>query len=100
MAKQYERHPDEMKTSNKRGHPYFFDGEDIEYYLDTAESTSDERPCTRCGKMPTKEGYDACLCRLPGVVAACCGHGVDDGYILFENGVNIRGHFNITPQDE
>lgn len=50
--------------------------------------------------MPTKEGYDACLGRLPGVVAACCGHGVDDGYILFENGVNIRGHFNITPQDE
>ena len=25
MTKQYKRHPDEMKTGNKRGHPYFYD---------------------------------------------------------------------------
>lgn len=55
MAKQYERHPDEMKTSNKRGHSYFYDGEEIAYYLDTAESTSDERPCTRCDKCQLKK---------------------------------------------
>lgn len=95
MNKKYERHPDEIKTSQKRGHPYFYDGEEIEYYLDTAESTSEERPCIKCGEMPTKEGNDACLGRLPGVNAACCGHGVDEGYIYFKNGVIIRAYFTI-----
>lgn len=95
MAKQYERHPDEYKTGYKRGHPYFYDQEEIEYYLDTVEDTSEPRPCTKCGKMPTHEGYDACLGKLPGVSAACCGHGVEEGYILFVNGTTIRGRFTI-----
>jgi len=34
-----------------------------------------ERPCWRCGRMPTVEGYDACLGHIDGVTAACCGHG-------------------------
>ena len=46
-------------------------------YCDTGESTSIERPCPRCGEMPTEEGHDACLGTLPGVVNACCGHGVE-----------------------
>ena len=49
----------------------------IEYYLDTFEDTSEPRPCTKCGKMPTIEGYDACW-----VSAACWCHGVEEGYIL------------------
>jgi hypothetical protein len=47
--------------------------------------------CVKCGQMPTKEGHDACLGTLPGVIDACCGHGVKEAYIHFENGVTIRG---------
>ena len=47
------------------------------------------KPCPKCGKLPTKEGHDACLGTLPGVKFACCGHGATQGYISFENGVRI-----------
>jgi hypothetical protein len=90
-----EKDEDIYITSYKRGHGYYYDGEDIEFYIDNKEDTSTERPCVRCGKMPTKEGHDACLGNLPGVIAACCGHGVDEGYIAFKNGITIRGNFNI-----
>lgn len=46
-----------------------------------------ERPCKRCGKMCTEEGHDACLGTIPGVVSACCGHGVEDPYVVTEGGV-------------
>ncbi len=39
------------------------------------------RECLRCGRMPTKDGYDACLGQLPGVTSACCGHGVEQGLL-------------------
>ncbi len=40
------------------------------------------RPCPRCGRMPTPEGYDACLGHIPGAISACCGHGVTPGYVM------------------
>ena len=82
-----------------RGYGY---GYQIEYdepqeqwvYSDNKEPITNERPCKKCGKYSTPEGYDACLGYLPGVVAACCGHGVEDevgrGYIQFENGKRIQ----------
>ena len=45
-------------------------------YRDTGEDTSIERPCKRCGSMPTPEGYDACIGYVPKAVSVCCGHGV------------------------
>jgi hypothetical protein len=36
--------------------------------------------------LPTPEGYDACLGYLPGVDAACCGHGVTRGAIHYKDG--------------
>lgn len=66
-------------TSYCRGHA-------IEYtksgwvYSDTKDKCDDSRPCARCGKYPTIEGYDACLGYIDGVSSACCGHGVEDGY--------------------
>ena len=42
-------------------------------------------PCKRCGRMPTKGGHDACLGELPGVQFACCGHGIEHGYMVFDN---------------
>lgn len=35
-----------------------------------------ERPCAKCGRPPTHEGYDACIGHVEGAVSACCGHGV------------------------
>jgi hypothetical protein len=58
--------------------------------------------CKRCRKAwkkvettPKYEQYDHCLGKLPGVSHACCGHGVSEGYIAFENGIIIRGHFRV-----
>lgn len=53
------------------------------------------RPCVKCGKYPNENGDDACLGHLGNVVNACCGHGVNEGYIQFDNGITIRGKFTI-----
>jgi len=45
-------------------------------YADTGQPIdSPPRPCPRCGRLPTPEGYDACLGHVPGCTSACCGHG-------------------------
>lgn len=49
-------------------------------YENNGESIETERPCRRCGRMPTPEGHDACLGEVPGVTSACCGHGVEPPY--------------------
>jgi hypothetical protein len=58
---------------------------DGEYYtlLDTV-GDNNYRACPRCGEMPTKEGHDACLGHIPDVRYACCGHGIDKPYIIWE----------------
>jgi len=55
------------------------------------------RPCTKC-KRKAKDygGHDPCIAALPGVVNACCGHGVHDGYISFKDGRTIRGRFEMA----
>lgn len=63
-------------------------------YSDTKEPISkNPRPCKKCGAAI--KDYDHCLGMLPGVINACCGHGVDEGYIQFENGTVIRGIFKV-----
>jgi hypothetical protein len=57
-----------------------------------------ELPCLRCGQFPiigekkdtSGFGHDACIANLPGVVAACCGHGFHNKYIKFENGRMLK----------
>ena len=44
------------------------------------------RPCPKCNKMPTEEGYDACLGKIEGAKHACCGHGIQEGFIMYEDG--------------
>lgn len=83
-------------TSYKRGHPYYYDGDKTEYYLDNKEPLNVERKCVRCLEMPTKEGHDNCIGELPGVKFACCGHGIEQGYIIFNNGIRIEGYFHVT----
>ena len=48
------------------------------------------RQCERCGKPPTATGHDPCIADLPGVLAACCGHG-GAGYVFFDDEVDGRG---------
>ena len=50
-------------------------------YEDTklpVSETYQERKCENCNRHITKEGHDACLGNLPGVINACCGHGRED----------------------
>jgi hypothetical protein len=53
-------------------------------WADTGEPVQDkERPCVRCGRLPTATGHDACLGDIPEAIAACCGHGVAKPYVLY-----------------
>lgn len=65
------------------------------FFLDTDKLVAEtwaERPCGSCGQRNTRDGHDACLGELPGVVNACCGHGSEaEAYLQFENGLIIRG---------
>jgi hypothetical protein len=51
-------------------------------YADTGEPLGG-RACVKCGCQPTPDGHDACLGTLPGVIHACCGHGVEKPYAIF-----------------
>lgn len=76
-----------MITSHYRGHKIYYDGYIWRYCDNNKSTTEEERPCARCGKMPTKEGYDACLGRIEGATSACCGHGVEKPYIVYKSEV-------------
>ena len=52
--------------------------------------------CPKCKKTRGADGHDPCLGGLPGVLFACCGHGKNTGgYVYFENGVTLRGKFDV-----
>jgi hypothetical protein len=65
-------------------------------YCDTDEKIDEVelRACSRCKLYPTPEGHDPCIANLKGVTNACCGHGIEDGYVQLENGLVIRGQFD------
>lgn len=66
----------------KRGHSIKYNENSNEWrYVNDNTPINIDRPCIRCNKMPTLEGHDACLGTLKGVLYACCGHGVEKGYI-------------------
>jgi hypothetical protein len=54
-------------------------------------SSTGDRPCVACGLDATPEGFDACLGRIPGAQAACCGHGVMPPYVWWDDGTVQRG---------
>lgn len=51
--------------------------------------------CQKCGMTPNSYGQDHCIANLGNVANACCGHGSHEGYIQFDNGITIRGYFEI-----
>jgi hypothetical protein len=67
-------------------------------YADTGEDVGagDTRPCPKCGRLPNPDGTDPCLARLPGILAACCGHGAGTPYVITEDGVTVEGWANIV----
>lgn len=54
---------------------------------------NEERPpaCPKCRKMPTKDNHDPCIANLPNVIHACCGHGVEEPYVMFSDRSVLRG---------
>ena len=67
-----------------RGHlAYWINEKNGWCYADNGKRINDYRSCAQCGEPPTIEGYDACLGFIDGVEHACCGHGVEDGYIIW-----------------
>lgn len=71
-----------MITSHCRGHIVYYDGKDWRYQDDNTVC-DDSRPCAKCGRMPTKDGYDACLGHIPEATFACCGHGIEETFVSF-----------------
>jgi len=67
---------------------YFDDASETFHYMDgepVPETPAEYRVCPQCYQLPTPEGHDACLGTIPNAVAACCGHGVTDGYIAWKS---------------
>lgn len=66
--------------------------------MEVVELTVD---CRSCGRTyEPGEEPDPCLGTLPGVAEACCGHGNGSkAYVLFENGVLLRGVRRVESHD-
>lgn len=81
--------------SQLRGHEIEHNGKEW-IYSDNKKSTIEthkSRPCGKCGKHETKEGHDACLRTLPGLMNACCGHGDNnEAYVQYWDGRTIHGN--------
>lgn len=52
--------------------------------LAKARPTS-SKPCRLCHRIRCPNGHDPCIANLPGLINACCGHGVACGYAIFED---------------
>ena len=53
-------------------------------YDDTEKSLNNKRECRRCGIVPTLDGHDACLGDVSGLSSACCGHGVEQAFVMYK----------------
>jgi hypothetical protein len=78
------------------GHEAYFNQEENQWrYTDNDQNANENRACIKCDKFPTNEGHDYCMRNLVGIINACCGHGVEEGYLQFEDGRVLRGNFTI-----
>lgn len=72
-------------TARIYGHDVYYNSqEECWRYQDNHQIVKGVRGCPQCGEPPTPEGHDACLGTIPGAIYACCGHGRQDGYVLWE----------------
>jgi hypothetical protein len=56
------------------------------------------RTCALCKRPRTKSGHDPCIEDLPGVLQACCGHGVTDGYFVLADTDETFYRCNFSPK--
>lgn len=85
-----------MDRCSGDGHKKHINENGDRVYDDTGLKVEGVRPCAKCGEFPANDrGDDACIANLGNVMNACCGHGTNKGYIQFDNGVVIRGYFEI-----
>lgn len=86
-------------SDKKRGHEIVYDlGLEKWFYLDDNTIADYDRPCVKCGELPTENGHDACIANLSNVQHACCGHGVERGYIKLLDGTAVE--FDVNREDE
>ena len=80
------------------GYRRFIDPDGNRRYVDNGRLVRDMpyRPCARCGHYPDVNGDDWCIRGLGRVVNACCGHGTHEGYVMFDDGRVLRGHFTVS----
>jgi hypothetical protein len=96
-----------------RGHPVVeVQGKDGEHFADDLTPTVDqhgvsvERPCVQCGAVADPDGPDPCVGMLPDVVSACCGHGVEEPYVLLrfslrgKEALNYFSKYGVGPKEE
>lgn len=70
-------------TGYVRGNPVYWDG--IAWcFLDGVPIEAEERPCVVCHVTVGRDDPDPCIGMLPGVTSACCGHGVESLFIVFD----------------
>ncbi len=82
-----------IHTRGFRGHHAYYDRFNKCWrFVKNRQCIKDGQPlsCERCGCKPTPEGHDACLGTLPGIKAACCGHGVNKGCVVWKDGMITR----------
>ena len=91
-------------TAYVRGHAVSFDEDSRTWLYDDDLSPVDmsgsviDRPCAKCRVKPTQEGHDPCIANLPDVEYACCGHGVQEGYVKMLDGEVVR--FEVDHEEE
>lgn len=82
-----------MVYAYNNGNKIYYDESDCKwkyYEDDTIVNNDNMKKCPVCNSQQTKEGYDACLGHLEGVMFACCGHGVQNPYAIFNDGTYIE----------
>ena len=77
-----------MIEAQSRGWTIVLVGKDKWIYEDNNEPFVNNpikpRPCKKCNRLPTKEGYDACMGHIEGATSVCCGHGVSRPILMME----------------
>lgn len=84
-----------IHLSSYHGRYFYYDIESdgIWRYVndDVVVDKNNPLPCPNCGrKIDPNDPVDPCLGRIPGVQHACCGHGIEDMYFVYENGAISR----------
>jgi len=84
-----------VAKAHMRGHRVFFVDEEWRYCNGTI--ANEDTLCFKCKNPPTQGGYDDCLGYIPGAISACCGHGVEEPYIVLqEDKMKNTGVFGFT----